>query len=287
MRALVLAGLLLCSLTSHAQLSPAFIAVDKWLEEAGDPSIKTSFGLAAVFVGGTAVPGPPGQEGPFGRQRKSDGLIGLGTIDVAIDAPFDARGSVTAGLGFFRGDGFANPRDALFEPGEPPQVLMFGGFRDMLTVTGPGTGPGTVSAFGRTGDTTGDGAFLLTYSASGALLDSDNFRSSGSAGSFQLTVDAPPGAQVLLIMEHLFERLDAVQGGPPLSTRFDLAVNRFETSEGLSVTAASGGLQAVDGGYVYAPIPEPSTTALMLAGLLIILGTCSARMGTRRSVVKT
>ena len=287
MRALVLAGLLLCSLTSHAQPSPAFIAVDKWLAEADDPSIKTSFGLAAKRTLLSWWAWDSGASHKHGRQRKSDGLIGLGTIDVAIDAPFDARGSVTAGLGFFRGDGFANPRDALFEPGEPPQVLMFGGFRDMLTVTGPGTGPGTVSAFGRTGDTTGDGAFLLTYSASGALLDSDNFRSSGSAGSFQLTVDAPPGAQVLLIMEHLFERLDAVQGGPPLSTRFDLAVNRFETSEGLSVTAASGGLQAVDGGYVYAPIPEPSTTALMLAGLLIILGTCSARMGTRRSVVKT
>ena len=283
MRALVLAGLLLCSLTSHAQLSPAFIAVDKWLEEADDPSIKTSFGLAAVFVAGTAVRGPPGQEGPFGRQRKSDGLIGLGTIDVAIDAPFDARGNVTAGLGFFRADGFANPRDALFEPGEPPFVLMFGGFRDMLTVAGPGTGPGMVSAFGRVGATSDDGVFLLTYSASGALLDSDIFRSSGSAGSFQLTVDAPPGSQVLLYMSHLFERLDAVQGGPPQSTSFDLAVNRLETSDGLFLTAASGGLRAVDGSYVYAPIPEPSTTALMLAGLLVILGTCSARTRNRRS----
>jgi len=281
MRALVLAGLLLCSLASRAQGPSAFQdSIDQWREEAGNPFIKTSFGLAAVVVRGSGIPPPP-EQGPVGLQGKDDGLIGLGTIDLAIDEPFDARGNVTAGLGFFRGDGFANPRDALFEPGEPPQVLMFGGFRDMLTVTGPGTGPGTVSAFGRTGDTTGDGAFLLTYSASGALLDSDNFRSSGSAGSFQLTVDAPPGAQVLLIMEHLLERIDAVQGGPPQSTSFDLAVNRFETSEGLSLTAASGGLQAVDGGYVYAPIPEPSTIALMLAGLLVILGTCSAR--SRRS----
>jgi hypothetical protein len=45
----------------------------------------------------------------------------------------------------------------------------------------------------------------------------------------------------------------------------------------LSLTAASGGLRAIDGGYVYAPIPEASTTALMLAGLLLILGTRSAR----------
>jgi hypothetical protein len=269
MRALVLAGLLLCSLASHAQGPSAFQdSIDQWREEAGDPSIKTSFGLAAVAVRGTAVPGPQGQEGPFGLQGKDDGLIGLGTIDLSIDAPFDARGNVTAGLGFFRGDGFAFARDALLE--DTVIVALAGGFRDMLTVTGPGTAPGTVSAFGRTGDTAGDGAFLFTYSASGVLLDSDNFRSSGSAGSFQLTVDAPPGAQVLLIMTRPFERIDAVQGGPPLSTRLDLAVNRFETSEGLSLTAASGGLQAVDGGYVYAPIPEPSTIALMFAGLGLI-----------------
>ena len=96
MRALVLAGLLLCSLASHAQGPSAFQdSIDQWREEAGDPSIKTSFGLAAVAVRGTAVPGPPGQEGPFGLQGKDDGLIGLGTIDLAIDAPFDARGNVT------------------------------------------------------------------------------------------------------------------------------------------------------------------------------------------------
>ena len=281
MRALVLAGLLLCSLTSHAQGDPDPFnsSLFKWIFESSDPSIKTSFGLAAVVVRGTAIPGPPEQEGPFGLQGKDDGLIGLGTIDLAIDAPFDAHGNVTAGLGFFRGDGFAFARDALIE--DTVFVVLAGGFRDMLTVTESGASPGTVSAFGRTGETTGDGAFLHTYSASGVLLDSDNFRSSGSAGSFQLTVDAPPGAQVLLIMEHLLERIDAVQGGPPQSTSFDLAVNRFETSEGLSLTAASGGLQAVDGGYVYAPIPEPSTIALMLAGLLVILGTCSAR--SRRS----
>ena len=74
-----------------------------------------------------------------------------------------------------------------------------------------------------------------------------------------------------------------LEGGPPQSTSFDLAVNRLETSEGLFLTAASGGLRAVDGGYVYAPIPEPSTIALMLAGLLVILGTCSARTRNRRS----
>jgi len=273
---------MLCSLTSHAQRPPSFQdSVSQWLEEAGNPSIKTSFGLAAVVVRGTALPGPPGQEGPFGLQGKDDGLIGLGTIDLSIDAPFDARGSVTAGFGFFTGDGFAFARDALLE--DTAFVVLAGGFRDMLTVTGPGTGPGTVSAFGRVGATSDDGVFLDTYSASGALLDRDSFRSSGSAASFQLTVDAPPGAQVLLIMEHLFERIDAVEGGPPQSTSFDLAVNRLETSEGLFLTAASGGLRAVDGGYVYAPIPEPSTIALMLAGLLVILGTCSARTRNRRS----
>jgi hypothetical protein len=281
MRALVLAGLLLCSLSSHAQPSPAFIAVDKWLGEAGDPSIKTSFGLAVVAVGGTAIPGPPGQEGPFGRQLRSDGLIGLGTIDLAIDAPFDARGNVTAGLGFFRGDGFAFARDALFDT--PPFVVMFGGFRDMLTVSGPTSGTGSISLFGHVGATTGDSVALLTYSSSGALLDSDRFASSGSAAPFQLAVDAPPSSQVLLLMEHLFERIDAVEGGPPLSTRFDLAVDRIETSEDVRLTASSGGLRTVEGSYVYPPIPEPSTTALMLAGLLVILGTCSARMRTRRS----
>jgi hypothetical protein len=273
MRALVFAGLLLCSLTGHAQGDPDPFnnSIAKWIEEANDPSIRTSFGLAAVAVAGTAIQGPPGQEGPFGPQGQSDGLIGLGTIDLAIDAPFDARGNVTAGLGFFRGDGFAFGRDAFFEPGQPPAVVMAGGFRDMLTVTGSGTSPGTVSAFGRVGATSGDGVALLTYSASGALLDSDSFGSSGSADSFQLTVEAPPGAQVLLIMQHLFARLEAGRGVPPQSTSFDLAVNRLETSEGLFLEAASGGLRAVDGGYIYGPIPEPSAVALMLAGLGLLV----------------
>lgn len=163
----------------------------------------------------------------------------------------------------------------------------------MLTVTGSGTSPGTVTAFGRVGATSGDGVALLTYSASGVLLDSDGFTSKGSAGSFQLTVEASPGAQVLLLMQHLFEGpLRAEQGGPPQSASFDMAVNRLEASKGLFLTAASGGLRAIDGGYIYAPIPEPSTIALMLAGLVVIVGArlsvafgspglCSGRHGVR------
>ena len=279
MRALVLAGLLLCSLASRAQGPSAFQdSIDQWREEAGNPFIKTSFGLAAVAVRGSGIPRPP-EQGPAGLQGKDDGLIGLGTIDLAIHDPFDARGNVTAGLGFFRGDGFAFARDALID--DTVFVILAGGFRDMLAVTGPGASPGTVSAFGRAGETSGDGVALRTYSASGALLDSDGFVSSGSAGSFQLTVDAPPGAQVLLIMQHVFERIDAVEGGPPLSARIDLAVNRLETSGGLSLTAASGGLHAVGGGYIYAPIPEPSTVAMLLAGLGLIAWNAGHRRSPR------
>lgn len=282
MRSLLFAVLLLCSLTAQAQTDPDPFnrSINRFLLEAGDPSIKTSFGLAAAGATGTAIPSGPDSKGPFGLQADSDGLIGVGTVDAAIEVPFDAFARVTVGFGFFREEGRAFARDAALEG--PVRALPFGGFRDLYTVSGAGSG--TVSVFGHaTGSPdTAPRANLVAHTGSGVLLDSDQFVAGGSASSFQLTVDAVPGSEVLLVISDLFRSVEAVQGGPPVAFTFEMGVDRIEASPGLDLAASSRALRADDGSYVYAPIPEPSTAALLLLGLLVV-GLGSARLRKRGS----
>ena len=92
MRAFVLAALLLCPVAATAQPDPALDAPFKFLEEAADPAIRSSFGLAAVIAIGTALP-TPGSEDPSGHLVATDGFTGFGTARAAIERPFIARGT--------------------------------------------------------------------------------------------------------------------------------------------------------------------------------------------------
>lgn len=262
MRAFVLAALLLCPVAATAQPDPALDAPFKFLEEAADPAIRSSFGLAAVIAIGTALP-TPGSEDPSGHLVATDGFTGFGTARAAIERPFIARGTVTAGYGRFSEEGLVSAESADLEG--VIAVVMSGGFRDLYAVSGSGLG--TVSVSGRMTGALELAPFanLFSYSPSGELLDFDGV-STLDARDFELTVDTAPGADVVLVLIHLFGPLEAVQDGPPVSDSFEMVVDQVRASEGLDLHAVSGALRPADGGYVYAAIPEPSTPALLWGG---------------------
>lgn len=259
MRALLFAAAMLSPSAALSQCNTYGLALTEFVTRTQDPSDSSSFGLAAVRISALIyVPYP-------GPTCITDALVGFGTAHAAWVRPMEAEGTVTVSEGSVFGQSSLAAPEPYVRIGE---LYQSSGFRDVLRVDG--TSEGTVTMTGHLAEGYYSSPVQVWLRrAENFILEEPIYFDRG--GSFSVSVTAAPGERLQLVLFQQDQFIGVTPGlADEASVQIAYGVDRITVSDGLVLDSSSGHLVLREGVYVYtqaAPVPEPPSHRLLLAGL--------------------